>query len=104
MFVPAGEFLYGSLDKNLNHYRRYDKAELINKVRTVKFEVKQIKYCNFIGIFGWLVNSKILKRKKFSILQPLIFDKFVPIISKIEEKVELPIGMNLLLIGEKNEY
>ncbi len=101
LFVPALSQLYGALDKQLGHFRRYTKNMLSKKILKAGFQIKKISYSNFFGIFGWYLNSRILKRKRFSILQPLIFDKFVPLISRTESLLELPIGMSLFLVAEK---
>ena len=101
IFVPAMNSLYGAMDKDLDHYRRYNKKELYNLVTVPGFKVIKLNYSNLIGIFGWYVNAVLLKRSKFSILQPLIFDKIVPLIEMLERKIPPPFGMSLLLIGEK---
>ena len=103
LFVPAMSSLYGTMDRFLSHCRRYDKNGLSDKVKNAGFEIKKINYSNFPGIFGWYLNGRLLKRKKFSILQPLIFDKFVPFIAKFEKIITPPAGMSLLCVCQKNE-
>jgi len=101
LFVPALNWLFGTLDENVSHYRRYEKKGLCDKVERNGFTVEKSFFSNFPGIFGWFINSRILKRKHFPILQPIIFDKFVPLISKIEARVRPPLGMNLIIIARK---
>jgi 2-polyprenyl-3-methyl-5-hydroxy-6-metoxy-1,4-benzoquinol methylase len=38
LLVPAMKALYGSLDIKLGHYRRYEKDELVNKLRATGFD------------------------------------------------------------------
>ncbi|MDD5688001.1 MAG: class I SAM-dependent methyltransferase [Elusimicrobia bacterium] len=101
LFVPALNWLFGSLDKNANHCRRYDKKLLKNLLEQNGFKLEKMFYSNFIGIFGWFVNGKILKRKSFPIVQPILFDKMVPFLTKIEEYIRPPIGMSLIVIVKK---
>lgn len=101
LFVPALNWLFGSLDENAKHYRRYRKKSLKNKIEQIGFTVENIFYSNFVGIFGWFVNGKILKRKSFPIVQPILFDKFVPFLTKFEKHINLPVGMNLIVIAKK---
>lgn len=101
LFVPALSWLFGSLDENVKHYRRYDKDILMRKIENGKFQIDKMFYSNFIGIFGWYLNGKILKRKGFPIVQPIVFDKFVPLLTKIEKSIKPPIGMNLIVIAKK---
>ncbi|OGS24886.1 MAG: hypothetical protein A2297_04560 [Elusimicrobia bacterium RIFOXYB2_FULL_48_7] len=102
LFVPALSALYGSLDKNLDHFRRYSRKDLINKLQKNGFTIELMKYNNLIGVFGWFINSRILGRKEFPILQPIVFDKFIPFIRTTESLVKLPFGMNLLAICKKS--
>lgn len=102
LYVPALKRLYGSMDKYLRHWRRYEREDIKKKLETIGFKIVKISYSNLPGIIGWFLNGKVFKRKKFSILQPLIFDKVVPLIAKIEKIFEPPIGMSLLIIAKKS--
>lgn len=101
LFVPALNWLFGTLDENVGHYRRYGKKDLSDKLERSGFAVEKAFYSNFLGIFGWFLNGRIFKRKEFPILQPIIFDKFVPLISRIESRLRPPLGMNLIIIARK---
>lgn len=101
LFVPALSWLYGSLDENAAHYRRYDRDELVRKVENTGFTVEKTFFSNFIGIFGWFLNGRILKRKSFPIMQPILFDKLVPTLAKLEKLFRPSLGMNLILIARK---
>lgn len=103
LFVPAIKWLFGSLDENLNHYRRYQKSTLKKDLENVGFQIEKIFLHNFFGIFGWFINGKILKRKTFPILQPILYDKLVPVLAKIEKYIEPPIGMSLGVIAKKTK-
>lgn len=102
LFVPALSWLFGTMDETVSHHRRYDKDELARKVADNGFTVEKIFFSNFLGIFGWYLNGRILKKKHFPIIQPLIFDKLVPLLSKLEKIFKPAIGMNLTVIARKN--
>ena len=101
LYVPALQFLYGSVDKTISHYRRYNKNQLEKLLNEVGFIIEKIFYTNIIGTLGWFVNSKIQRKKNLSYWQIIAFDKFVPIIEKIEKHMNLPFGMSLLAIARK---
>lgn len=101
LFVPALSWLYGSMDESLSHFRRYDKADLAAKVEESGFIVEKVYFSNFIGIFGWFLNGRILKRRTFPIIQPIIFDKLVPTLARLEKFIKPAIGMNLILVARK---
>lgn len=101
LFVPALRFLYGSLDKNLSHFRRYEQRELKELLEAIGFRIEKISYSNLIGILGWFLNGKILKKEKLSYWQIILFDKFVPFIERLERYFKLPLGMSLLVVAKK---
>lgn len=101
LFLPALEMLYGSMDSNARHYRRYDKDSLCSKLTSNGFVIKRIFFSNILGIFGWFLNGKVLNRKRFPVLQTLLFDKLVPLIAVLERHIRLPFGMNIIAIAVK---
>jgi hypothetical protein len=89
------------LDQHLSHYRRYDREELKEKLEKVGFQVILLTYFNRIGIFGWYLNSKILRRKRLPSFQLRIYNLLVPLF-KIEGLLPLPFGISLIAIAEKS--
>jgi len=102
LLVPSHPWLYGSLDQHLGHHRRYRKKELRNTLEAMGFRVIYLKYFNRIGILGWFLNGKILRKKRLSSFQLSIFNLLVPIF-KLETFFPLPFGTSLLAVGEKSE-
>ena len=52
LLIPAYKSLYNIIDKEIGHYRRYTKKEIIKKVRNTNFKIEKIFYFNFLAIFG----------------------------------------------------
>jgi glycosyltransferase involved in cell wall biosynthesis len=102
LLVPSHPWLYGSLDEHLGHQRRYDKKELRNKLETAGFRVIFLKHFNRIGILGWFLDSRILRRKRLPLFQLRIYNLFVPLF-KLEKFFPLPFGTSLLAVAEKSE-
>jgi len=102
LLVPSHPWLYGSIDKHLGHHRRYGKRELKNKLEAVGFKVVLMKYFNRIGILGWFLNSKVLRRKRLPSFQMRIYNLLVPML-KLEKFFPLPFGTSLLAVAEKPE-
>ncbi len=101
ILVPAYQFLFGSLDTNLGHYRRYSKTDLVLKLKKTGFEILVIKKLNFLGFWGWLINSRILKRKVIPLPQLLFFDKISRPLLIIEKFMEAPLGLSLFVVAKK---
>jgi len=102
LLVPSHPWLYGSLDQHLGHYRRYGMRELKNKLEAVGFKIIFLTYFNRIGILGWFLNSKILRKKRLPSFQLRIYNFLVPLL-KLEKFFPLPFGTSLLIVAEKSE-
>lgn len=102
IFVPALQWLFGTHDMNVGHFRRYYKKELQNKVEQAGFKVLKNNYFDFLGILPWWFAFKVLKIKYLKDGQSKIYDRLiVPIERKIERKIAPFVGKNLLLVAEK---
>jgi len=102
IFVPALQWLFGTHDANVGHFRRYYKKELRTKVETAGFKIEKINYFDFLGIIPWWIAFKLLRIKFLKDGQSKIYDKIiVPIERKIEQKMSPIVGKNLLLIAVK---
>ncbi len=100
LVVPAMPSLYGSLDVHLRHYRRYDREPLRALVEASGLVVEKIRYLNRPGVFGWWLNSRVLKRKVLPKGQLRAFKWLLPILKR-EESKETSFGMSLLVIARK---
>lgn len=101
LLVPAYQFLYNSLDKNLDHYKRYNKTNLSQLINNEGLQVVEIKYFNFIGIFGWWFTGSLLKKKQIPNYQLKIFNKLIPIFRFIDMLVFNKAGLSVIVICKK---
>jgi len=101
LLVPALRILYNTLDRELGHFRRYTKRELILKLKRNHFHICSLKYFNFFGIFGWFVDGTLLRRDLLPVEQVRMFNHLVPLMVQMERWVPTLIGQSLIAIGEK---
>jgi len=105
LLVPAHKFLYGTLDKEAGHYRRYNKKE-INKLAVLTgFKILKIYYFNIIGALGWYINYCLLKKVNTnntqSSSQISLYDKFLVKPDRwIENMINPPFGISVIAIME----
>lgn len=102
LLVPAKRFAYTKLDKELGHFRRYEKKELIEKLDKAGFEAEKIYFFNIVGLLSWTVRNKV-KRSNIH-LKPYhvrIFDSIVPVLRVIESVIPIPVGISLIAIARK---
>jgi SAM-dependent methyltransferase len=102
VLVPAFQTLYGPIDRNLGHHRRYSRGALRQLAGRTGLRIRKLHYSNCIGFFGWWANSHILKREAQSEEQIEVFDRYlVPLISAVEGVARPPFGQSLLAVFEK---
>jgi ubiquinone/menaquinone biosynthesis C-methylase UbiE len=101
ILVPALKMLHNTLDKELGHFRRYGKKQLIQKLKQNHFTICHLKYFNLFGILGWFLNGTLLHRRLLSGKQVRIFNKMVPVFIEIEKIVPTFVGQSLIAVGEK---
>jgi SAM-dependent methyltransferase len=101
LFVPALQYLYGSMDISYGHHRRYNRLELIYKIENAGYHVEYCRYLNLLGILGWWLNGKILKRKIIPKSQMLLYDRIVSFSQHVEKFLPKPIGLSLFCAATK---
>jgi len=101
LLVPAFQALYGPIDRNLGHHRRYSSGAIRSLAQQTGLRLRKLHYMNSIGFFGWWTNARILKRQAQSERQIEIFDRYlVPPISALERLIRPPFGQSLLAVLE----
>jgi SAM-dependent methyltransferase len=102
LIVPAFQALYGPIDRNLGHFRRYSRGTLDRLAQRAGLRVRKAHYSNCLGFFGWWMNAHVLKRQAQSEQQIEIFDRYlVPVISAIEAAIPPPFGQSLVAVLER---
>jgi len=102
LFVPALAWLYGSLDRLVDHKRRYSSGGLRSVVLGAGFEIDTHKYFDVLGIAPWFVAGRVVRQQSFNAGAAGLYDRFaVPVGAFIEGIFQPPIGKNLLSIGRK---
>lgn len=102
IFVPALRWLYGSLDQQIGHHRRYSRAELESKCSRAGFRLIRSGYFDFAGIVPWGIKYRVLRSDKLDPKAVMLYDRFVvPAARAVESVIKPPIGKNLFVIAEK---
>lgn len=103
LLIPAAPWAFGDIDRRLGHYRRYSKASARLLMQKTSLTVVALRYFNFIGLWGWLWNTRVTRRQSQSDGQILVFDRFiVPWLSRLEGLLPPPVGQSLLVVGRKD--
>lgn len=101
LLVPSHPFLYGEIDKSIDHFRRYTKSDITNKLKENGFKIIKVRSLNLLGAIGWFISGKILKNKTVDKSKIKIFNILAPIVLKIEDIIEPLFGTSFLIIARK---
>lgn len=102
IFVPALRWLHGSMDRQLDHCRRYTRSELEKKCTDAGFEVIASRYFDVLGIVPWWVKYKLLRSNNMEPGAVRFYDRrVVPLAQTIESTITPRLGKNILLVAEK---
>jgi SAM-dependent methyltransferase len=100
LVVPALKALYGEMDRAIHHHRRYEREELVERVRAAGFEIDHLSTYNALGIPGWFLNGRILGRRSVPGVQARLNSLLVPLL-RLERHLGLPWGLSLLVVGRR---
>ena len=102
LLLPAFPALFGPMDHNLGHHRRYRRRGVAALAKDAGLLIETLRYMNLPGFFGWWTNSHILKRQEQSPLQIRIFDRcLVPVLSRLEKFAPPPFGQSVFAVLQK---
>jgi 2-polyprenyl-3-methyl-5-hydroxy-6-metoxy-1,4-benzoquinol methylase len=101
IFVPALQALYGAIDQQVGHYRRYSKKYLIDLLENkLNMKIIKIKYFDIVGIIPWYILSCVFKLTGQNPTSVKIYNKLiVPIMSRLEKFLPVPVGKNIYVIA-----
>ncbi|MBI4638683.1 MAG: methyltransferase domain-containing protein [Candidatus Rokubacteria bacterium] len=103
LFVPALPWLYSSLDRSLEHARRYGRRELRKKAVGAGFTIVADRYMNLPGVAAWWLAGRLLGSRSLSPRAVRLYDRFaIPLVSALERLRPPPVGQSLLLVGQRS--
>lgn len=106
IYVPALMILFSDLDRSVGHYRRYERKDLIEKVKKSGLIIKKCEYADSIGVPASLALKILGYRSKANLgggLSLRIYDNFILPISLFLDFLGFKyfLGKNLFLVAEK---
>lgn len=105
LLLPAKKLAYTNLDRQLGHFRRYEKKELKEKLEQNGFFVEKLFYFNTVGLVSWIIRDKFYRNSEsLSSWQILIFDILVPLLRVAESFIKPPIGISIIVVAKKLSY
>jgi glycosyltransferase involved in cell wall biosynthesis len=100
LLVPAHQRLYGSIDRAIDHHRRYERTGLVAKLEEAGFLVEHTEFFNRLGVVGWWLNGRVFRRSGVPGLQLHLHNALVPLL-RAEAHVPLPFGLSLVAVARR---
>jgi glycosyltransferase involved in cell wall biosynthesis len=102
LLVPAYQSLYSDLDRGLGHHRRYDRDPLVELVQAAGFQVETDFRFNLLGVLGWAVNGRLLKKDRLPVGQLGLYEMVAPLALPVEKRMggDLPMGLSLVVVAK----
>ena len=108
LVAPAHSYLYGSRDKMMGYFRRFNKKDLVPELESSGLKIIKIRYWNMLGVLPYWLLYKVLKKEShFESIrggknERSIFSKFLGFWFKhVENKINLGFGLSLIIVAEK---
>ena len=105
ILAPAHNELYGNLDREVGHYRRYKKS-FFKDLNLSDGKIVELKYMDCMGYILYYMNKLIYKNETYpSSLKIFIWDKiFTPITILLDFLTAYRFGKNVLCVIKKIEH
>ena len=102
LWVPAFQSLFGPMDVQLGHHRRYRRRDIVKLAEGAGLRVVKLHYVNSIGFFLWGASSHLLRQSAVTERQVVFFDGWIaPWLSRLESVLPPPFGQTLFAVLEK---
>ncbi len=100
LWLPAHRALFGEYDRALGVRRRYSRRGLRALASESGLRVERLHEFNVLGIAGWWINSRLLRRRRPGRILITLMDWTIPVMSRIERRLPLP-GLHCFCVLRK---
>lgn len=98
LLVPAGPWLFGSLDEADGHHRRYAKRRWQRALQRGPVDVLTVHHFNAFGALGWFVKGRLLRERRHADANFRGMNLLLPLLSRLEAAWAPPFGLSLIAV------
>ncbi len=102
ILVPAYQFLFNNFDRELYHFRRYNRNSLNKIMQQDNSQILKTFYFNLAGIAGWFLVGSVLKKKIIPSGDMKLYNKLVPIFKLVDKLFFNQMGLSVISVAQKN--
>lgn len=100
VLVPYGMKLFSEFDRELGHFRRYEKGELEGRMRAAGLEVETQFFFNKVGVFAWYVANTLGGQKTLKPWQLKLYGMLTPIF-RLCDAILPTSGLSTVVVGRR---
>lgn len=100
VLVPYNPKLYSDFDRELGHFRRYQKGELEAKMREAGWAVEHQFFFNKFGVVAWGVANTLGGQKALTPFQLKVYNFLTPVFRQLDRVLPTS-GLSTIVIGRK---
>jgi SAM-dependent methyltransferase len=101
LLVPANPRMYGPLDKSYEHFRRYTKPVVRERLLLAGLEVDDLYSFNALGLPGWWVQNRRGADAEISSGSLKAYEALLRLWKPIEKRRRPPIGLSVIARARK---
>jgi SAM-dependent methyltransferase len=98
--VPFNPKLYSNFDRELGHFRRYDRGELENKMTQNGFQVERQFFFNKAGVLAWWAGNVLCRQRTITPWQLKIYNLLTPLFRILDHCLPMS-GLSTVVIARK---
>ena len=98
--VPFNPKLFSEFDRQIGHYRRYEKGELEGKMTEAGFVVEHQFFFNKVGVMAWWVGNKLTGQRTITSWQLKLYNLLTPLFRRLDRLLPMS-GLSTVVVARK---
>jgi len=98
--VPYNPKLFSEFDRQIGHYRRYQKGELEGKMTEAGFTVERQFFFNKVGVMAWWAGNKLTGQRTITSWQLKLYNLLTPLFRRLDRVLPIS-GLSTIVVARK---
>jgi len=105
LIVPAHQWLFGKMDSEAGHFRRYSRRTAADALRSAGWKIDRVRYLNLTGAAGWWYHNRV--RRDAGLADDSVnrqmksIDRWLPRLARVTDPLFGRVaGLSVLAIGK----
>jgi len=98
--VPFNPRLFSEVDRQIGHFRRYQKGELEDKMEAAGFKVERQFYFNKVGVFAWWIGNTLFGQRTITRWQLKLYNSMTPLFRRMDRVLPFS-GLSTVVVARK---